>query len=143
MIDVGRLCVKIAGRDAGEKCVIVEILDKTFVMIDGNTRRRKCNIRHLEFFPQVVKLKAKASHADVAKAMAELGIEVSKKESKKKDKKAQVKKARKVAAVKKEKKKKTVKTSHHTAKKSKASKKKHQKKETKKKKPAKKKEVKK
>ena len=28
MIDVGRVCVKTAGRDAGRKCVVVEIVDK-------------------------------------------------------------------------------------------------------------------
>ena len=26
-IEVGRVCVKIAGREAGEKCVIVEVID--------------------------------------------------------------------------------------------------------------------
>ena len=34
-IEVGRVCVKIAGREAGEKCAIVEII-------------RRCNIAHLE-----------------------------------------------------------------------------------------------
>ena len=41
MIEVGRLCVKIAGRDAGKKCVITELIDEKLVMIDGETRRRK------------------------------------------------------------------------------------------------------
>ena len=48
MIDIGRVCIKLAGRDAGKKCVIVGILDDKTVMIDGETRRRKCNILHLE-----------------------------------------------------------------------------------------------
>jgi len=43
----GRICVKTAGRDAGLKCVIVDVLDDKFVLIDGETRRRKCNILHL------------------------------------------------------------------------------------------------
>ncbi|WP_334097817.1 KOW motif-containing protein, partial [Methanobacterium formicicum] len=30
-IEVGRICMKISGREAGEKCVIVEIIDDKFV----------------------------------------------------------------------------------------------------------------
>jgi large subunit ribosomal protein L14e len=75
-IEVGRLCVKIAGRDAGKECLIIEVIDENFVMIDGNTRRRKCNIKHLEVLPKTAKLKAKAAHEDVAKALKDLGFEV-------------------------------------------------------------------
>lgn len=76
MIEVGRICVKIAGRDAGLKCVIVEVLDKNYVMIDGQTRRRKCNVLHLEPLDEVVKIKAKASHTDVASEFKKLDIEI-------------------------------------------------------------------
>lgn len=75
MIEIGRLCVKIAGRDAGKKCVIIDILDNRFVMIDGETRRRKCNILHIEPLSQKTEIKKNASHEDVAKALKELGIE--------------------------------------------------------------------
>tara|TARA_Y100000310_G_scaffold324914_1_gene387529 strand:- start:38610 stop:39170 length:561 start_codon:yes stop_codon:yes gene_type:complete len=47
IFDVGRVCVKIAGRDAGRKCVIVEN-HGNFVTIDGNVRKKKVNIKHLE-----------------------------------------------------------------------------------------------
>ena len=75
MIEIGRLCVKIAGRDAGKKCVIVDILDGKYVLIDGETRRRKCNVLHLEPLNQTVKIEKNASHEDVTKALKELGIE--------------------------------------------------------------------
>ncbi len=75
MIEIGRLCVKIAGRDAGKKCVIVDILDDTFVLIDGETRRRKCNILHVEPLNQKIEIKKNASHEDVSKSFKELGIE--------------------------------------------------------------------
>ena len=42
-IEVGRVCVKTAGREAGEKCAIVEIIDENFVEVIG-----ECNIAHLE-----------------------------------------------------------------------------------------------
>ena len=75
MIEIGRLCVKIAGRDAGKKCVIIDILYGKYVLIDGETRRRKCNVLHLEPLNQTVKIEKNASHEDVTKALKELGIE--------------------------------------------------------------------
>ncbi len=93
MIDVGRICVKTAGRDAGMKCVVVEVLDDNFVLIDGETRRRKCNILHLEPLDKTVELKKGASHADVVKAFERLGYEVH--ATKAKQKTVRQKKARK------------------------------------------------
>jgi len=69
MYEIGTVCVKIAGRDAGKKCVIVEAAKDGFVMIEGETRRRKCNVRHLEMLKQEVKVKSGASHAEVMKAL--------------------------------------------------------------------------
>jgi large subunit ribosomal protein L14e len=86
MIEVGRLCVKLAGRDAGLKCVVVEVLDKNFVMVDGETRRRKCNITHIEPLDEVIKIKAKAAHADVVSEFKKLGIEIREKKPKKAEK---------------------------------------------------------
>jgi large subunit ribosomal protein L14e len=76
MYEVGRLCVKIAGRDARMKCVIVEELDKFYVMIDGQTRRRKCNTAHLEPLDKVFDIKKGASHKEVVDALKSEGIEV-------------------------------------------------------------------
>lgn len=76
MFNVGRLCTKIAGRDAGCKCVIVEELDNGLVLVDGQTRRRKCNSKHLEPSKETIDLKSGASHADVKKAFEALNIEV-------------------------------------------------------------------
>lgn len=48
-IEVGRVCVKTAGREAGEKCAIVEIIDENFVEVIGESvKNRRCNIAHLE-----------------------------------------------------------------------------------------------
>ena len=62
MFTVGRICVKIAGRDAGKQCVIVEAYDDGTVLVDGQTRRRKCNVRHLEPTERTVELKSGATH---------------------------------------------------------------------------------
>ncbi len=93
MIDVGRICVKTAGRDAGMKCVVVDVIDDNFVLIDGETRRRKCNIMHLEPLDRTVELKKGASHAEVAKAFEQLGYAV--RATKAKPRKARPRKARK------------------------------------------------
>ena len=74
MIEIGRLCVKTAGRDAGLKCIIVDILDNRFVLIDGETRRRKCNIMHLEPLKDVVRIGKNSSHEEVKKEFEKLGL---------------------------------------------------------------------
>jgi large subunit ribosomal protein L14e len=58
-IEVGRICVKIAGREAGEKCVIVEVIDDKFVEVVGTSmKNRKCNIKHLEPVEQTIEIKS-------------------------------------------------------------------------------------
>ena len=93
MIEIGRLCIKTAGRDAGCKCVVVDILDDKFVLIDGETRRRKCNILHLEPLKEVIKIKKGAPHEDVKAEFKKLKLGV--RETKPKEKKEKPKKVRK------------------------------------------------
>ena len=73
-IELGRLCVKIAGRDAGKECVIVDVQDKNFVLIDGNTRRRKCNIAHLQLLSQKADIKKGATHEEAIATLEKFGI---------------------------------------------------------------------
>jgi len=52
-IEIGRVCVKLSGRETGSKCVILDLIDKNFVLVTGpkdvtNVKRRKVNIKHLE-----------------------------------------------------------------------------------------------
>ena len=48
-IEKGRVCVKIAGRETGKKCVIVDVIDENFVEIVGKeVKNKRCNIKHLE-----------------------------------------------------------------------------------------------
>jgi len=74
MIEVGRVCMKTAGRDAGLKCVVVDVLDQNHVMIAGATRRRKCNISHLEPLATTVSIKKGASDKDLASALTKIGV---------------------------------------------------------------------
>lgn len=74
MVEIGQLAYKVAGRDSGNICVIVDKIDPTYVLIDGNVRRKKCNIRHLEFLERVVKIKKNATTEEIKKELEKLGI---------------------------------------------------------------------
>ena len=94
MVEIGQVAIKIAGRDGGKFCVVVDKLDDTFVLIDGDVRRKKCNLKHLEFLDKVIKIKKNAPSEDVIKELEKLGIKSDKKGSKK-EKKSRVLKQRK------------------------------------------------
>jgi len=73
-IEVGRICVKLLGREAGKKCVIVDVVDKNFVLITGpkavtGVRRRRTNLDHLRSTPEIVELKKGAADDEVEKAL--------------------------------------------------------------------------
>ncbi len=93
MLEVGRLCYKTSGRDAGQRAVVVENIDAKFVLIDGQTRRRKCSVSHLEPTEVVLAIKKGASHKDVVSAFKK--IKITLKETKPKKPKDRLKKVRK------------------------------------------------
>ncbi|MBS1267121.1 MAG: 50S ribosomal protein L14e [Candidatus Woesearchaeota archaeon] len=80
MIDIGRVCMKIAGRDAGKYCVIVKKIDDNYVLIDGQTRRKKCNVKHLEPINKKIKIKKDAPHSTIVSELKKLEIIVEPKE---------------------------------------------------------------
>jgi len=62
LLEVGRVCVKKYGRDAGSRAVITSVLQDGFVKIITATRskkERRCNPRHLEFLKDVIDVKNK------------------------------------------------------------------------------------
>lgn len=81
LFTVGRVCIKLAGRDAGKYCVIVETVDNSYVIVDGQTRRRKCNVLHLDPTNKTVDIKEKASSEEVKIALEAVNILVSDKGS--------------------------------------------------------------
>ena len=111
MIEVGRVCVKIAGREALNKCVVVKVIDDKFVMIDGQVKRRKCNIAHLEPLDEKLDIKEDASTEEVKKAFGKLKVEVKETKSKAKKEKPVKKRTPKKEAPKEEKPKKEKKAS--------------------------------
>ena len=68
--DIGRICVKTKGREAGNYCVIVDIIDKNYLLIDGlKIRRRRVNYNHIEPIEDIIDIKKGASHKDVEAAI--------------------------------------------------------------------------
>lgn len=85
-IEVGRICVKTSGREAGKRCVLVEIIDKNFVLITGpksitGVKRRRANVNHITPTEETIKIRRGASDEDVAEALSKAGkIEAQKAE---------------------------------------------------------------
>lgn len=74
MIEVGRVCRKERGHEKGKYCVILEVIDKNFVLVDGQVKRRKCNIAHLTPLPIKVEVKKEMSKDEILKKLAEAGV---------------------------------------------------------------------
>jgi large subunit ribosomal protein L14e len=91
MFEIGRVCVKIAGRDAGKTAIVVDKASGERVLIDGNVRRRKCNIKHLEPLQDILKLKKGASTSEVHKVMIAAKIKVEERLKVKRTKKKDIK----------------------------------------------------
>ena len=77
--EVGRIAVKVAGREASRKCVIVDVIGKNFVLVTGpksltGVKRRRVNIAHLAFTPHKIKISKGASDEEVLKALEEAGL---------------------------------------------------------------------
>ena len=79
MFDVGRICLKTAGRDAGNFCVVIKKLDLPYVLVEGYTRRRKVNIRHLEPTDKVVEIPKEATREKVIIALEKEGCKIKQK----------------------------------------------------------------
>lgn len=77
-IEIGRVCVKLIGREAGRKCVIVDVLDKSFVLVTGprmvtGVKRRRVNIDHIEVLRDKIEIKRGASDEEVAEELKAAG----------------------------------------------------------------------
>ena len=77
-IEVGRICVKQAGREIGKKCVVIDVMDKSFVLVTGpkkvtGIKRRRVNINHVMPLQDKVEVKRGASDEEVASVLESAG----------------------------------------------------------------------
>lgn len=73
-IEVGRICIKKAGREVGKKCVIIDVMDKSFVLITGprkvtGVKRRRVNINHISILPETINVNRGASDEEVISSL--------------------------------------------------------------------------
>ncbi len=78
-IEVGRICVKQFGREAGKKCVIIDVMDKSFVLVTGpkkvtGVKRRRVNINHIEPLQVKVEVTRGASDEEVTSVLESSGM---------------------------------------------------------------------
>ena len=77
-IEVGRVCVKVSGREAGRKCIILDVMDKSFLLVTGpkkvtGIKRRRVNVNHIEPLQDKLDIKRGASDDEVADALKAAG----------------------------------------------------------------------
>jgi large subunit ribosomal protein L14e len=78
-IEVGRVCVKLLGRETGKKCVIIDVMDKSFVLVTGpkkvtGVRRRRANINHIEPLQIKIDVTRGASDEEVTSILEASGM---------------------------------------------------------------------
>ncbi len=69
-MEVGRLCVKLAGREAGCRCVVVDVIDRNYVLVTGpeeltGVRRRRVNMSHLKPLDERIDIPRNASDQEI------------------------------------------------------------------------------
>ena len=77
-IEVGRICAKQIGRENGKKCVIIDVMDKSFVLVTGpkkvtGVKRRRVNINHVMPLQDKIEVKRGASDEEVSQALETAG----------------------------------------------------------------------
>ena len=77
-VEVGRICVKVAGREAGKKCVVVDVVDKNFALVTGpkkvtGIKRRRVNVSHIEPTGLVIDIKRGATDEEVVEILTTTG----------------------------------------------------------------------
>jgi len=77
-IEVGRICIKQIGRENGKKCVIIDVMDKSFVLVTGpkkvtSVKRRRVNLNHIMPLQVKIEIKRGASDEEVAQCLEASG----------------------------------------------------------------------
>lgn len=78
---IGRLCTKLAGRESSRQAIIVDVLEGNFVLIDGQVKRRRCNLAHLELSPKQLPIQPASSSAEIAALFEQEGIVIKQQKS--------------------------------------------------------------
>ncbi len=69
-IEIGSLYVKTTGREKGKRCIIVDLMDKNFVLVTGppqitGIKRRRVNLKHLSPTEEKIDVKKGATDKEI------------------------------------------------------------------------------
>lgn len=69
-MDVGRVCIKVKGREAGKRCIVIDLIDRKYVLITGpkeinGVRRRRVNMSHLKPLDERLDIERNASDEEI------------------------------------------------------------------------------
>lgn len=69
-MEIGQVCIKTKGREAGRKVIIISELKNGKVLIDGEKiKRKECNILHLFPLKQKLKVGKEIKHEELIKLL--------------------------------------------------------------------------
>ncbi len=64
------MCVKTQGREKGKKCVVIDVIDRNFVVVAGpDVKRRRVNMDHIIPLDETVDVQRNATDEEVAGAL--------------------------------------------------------------------------
>lgn len=77
-IDVGMICIKTFGKEAGKKCVVMDMIDKNFSIVTGpkevtGIKRRRVSIKHLLLTGEAVDVKEGMSDEELVSVLKKSG----------------------------------------------------------------------
>lgn len=78
-MEIGRVCMKVTGREAGKYCVVLKKEGKAFVLVTGpkiltGVKRRKANIEHLEPTKYIIEIPENAADELVLDGFQKAGL---------------------------------------------------------------------
>lgn len=74
---VGKICIKTVGRDKGKQCVIIDVIDKSYVLVTGpkeltGMKRKRANLKHLVLSDKHIDISRGASDSEVLEVIKKL-----------------------------------------------------------------------
>ena len=76
-LEVGSVCIKTSGREKGKRCIVVDLMDKNFILVTGppkltGVKRRRVNIKHLQTTDEKINIKKGSTDDEVANALTKI-----------------------------------------------------------------------
>jgi large subunit ribosomal protein L14e len=73
-IEIGSLYIKTTGREKGKRCIIVDLMDKNFVLVTGppkitGVKRRRVNLKHLNPTEEKIDVKKGATDKEIEQVL--------------------------------------------------------------------------